>query len=77
VIAFEGRFCSTVLTTRFSSWVKTEMGNHAAKLFGEAEAEIEVEESVRGIIAVIDRAESDLETYSGRFLSYTGGDYPW
>lgn len=58
-------------------WLKTEMGNSAAKLLGQDEAEIEIEESVQGVIAVIDRAERDRERYSGRFLSYTGSEYPW
>lgn len=58
-------------------WVKTEMGNDAAKLFGQHEAEIEVEESVQGMVSVIDGAQQDQEAYSGRFFSYTGDDYPW
>ena len=53
------------------------MGNYAAKLFGKDEAEIETKTSVQGIVAVIDQAEVDKTAYSGRFLSYTGDDYPW
>lgn len=65
-------FCANII---FSRWPKTEMGNYAAGLFGLKEAEIEVEASVSGIMNIIDEAET--ESYSGRFLSYKGGDYPW
>lgn len=51
------------------------MGNNAAKLFGVDGAEIEIEDSTKGLIAVIEAAKR--ETHSGRFLSYKGGDYPW
>jgi hypothetical protein len=53
------------------------MGNHAAKLFGQDEAEIEVEEYVQGIIAAINEAEREREACWGRFLSYKGDDYAW
>lgn len=53
------------------------MGIHAAKLLGQDDADIEIEECVVGIVAVIDKAEREPDAYSGRFLSYSGDDYPW
>jgi len=58
-------------------WVQTNMGNIAARSWNYAPGPPEtVDNSVKGILAVIDGATR--ETASGRFLSYTGDmEVPW
>ncbi|XHF98719.1 hypothetical protein AWENTII_002258 [Aspergillus wentii] len=60
-------------------WVKTRAGEFAASEWGVGEMGekfmVSVEESVRGMLAVIDGASR--ETVSGRFVSYTGDVLEW
>ncbi|KAF2135829.1 uncharacterized protein K452DRAFT_354223 [Aplosporella prunicola CBS 121167] len=56
-------------------WVKTEMGEFAAKLCGMDGAKITLEESVNGIASVVDNATR--ETTSGRFFQWNGDTLPW
>ncbi|KAL3421809.1 aflatoxin biosynthesis ketoreductase nor-1 [Phlyctema vagabunda] len=56
-------------------WVQTELGNAGAVVFGLEKASITVEESVTGVVKLIDGATR--EKTSGRFLNYTGEEFPW
>ncbi|RDW75240.1 hypothetical protein BP6252_06382 [Coleophoma cylindrospora] len=56
-------------------FVQTELGNTGANNLGLEQADITVEESVNGVVAVIDKATR--ETHSGRFAHYLGGELPW
>ncbi|EJP67234.1 hypothetical protein NHJ13051_008548 [Beauveria bassiana] len=56
-------------------FVQTEMGNRGARAFDLAEASISVDESVRGVVKVID--ESTKETHSGKLWKWTGEEEPW
>lgn len=47
-------------------WVRTDMGG--------AQAPLTAETSVRGMIAVLERAGSE---HSGRFIQYDGREIPW
>ncbi len=47
-------------------WVRTDMGG--------SDAPLTVDESVRGLLALIDRL---TQADSGRFLDWTGGELPW
>ncbi|KOS44771.1 hypothetical protein ACN38_g4335 [Penicillium nordicum] len=51
-----------------NSWVQTELGNRGADAFGIEKAAITVEESVTGVVEVIDA--STLETHSGKLFRY-------
>jgi len=55
-------------------WVQTDMGNAGAKAFGFEKAELLLEESVNGMIKVIEDA---TEATSGRFMIYNGTESPW
>ena len=52
-----------IMASRYS-WVQTELGNRGADAFGIEKAAITVEESVTGVVKVIDA--STLETHSGK-----------
>ncbi|OAA48826.1 Short-chain dehydrogenase/reductase SDR [Beauveria brongniartii RCEF 3172] len=56
-------------------FVQTEMGNRGARAFDLAEASISVDESVQGVVKVID--ESTKETHSGKLWKWTGEEEPW
>ncbi|KAL2837787.1 hypothetical protein BJY01DRAFT_237748 [Aspergillus pseudoustus] len=56
-------------------FVQTEMGNRGANSFGLEKATISVEESVRGVVRVID--EATKETHTGKLWTYTGDQEPW
>lgn len=56
-------------------WVQTDMGNSAAIKFGVPEADISLEKSVEGLVAVIDGATR--EKTSGHFSIYNGELSPW
>ncbi|KAK8129788.1 Glucose/ribitol dehydrogenase [Apiospora kogelbergensis] len=56
-------------------WVQTDLGNHGAAAFGYAQAAIPVEESVKGVLKVVDAATR--ETHGGKLWSYTGDAVPW
>ncbi|KAL2863958.1 NAD(P)-binding protein [Aspergillus lucknowensis] len=56
-------------------FVQTEMGNRGANNFGLEKAIISVDESVRGVVRVID--ESTRETHSGKLWKWTGEEEPW
>ncbi|AEO67937.1 uncharacterized protein THITE_2089435 [Thermothielavioides terrestris NRRL 8126] len=56
-------------------WVQTDIGQRGAAAFGYEKAAITVEESVNGLIRVIDAATR--ETHSGVLWKYTGEQSPW
>ncbi|TVY84799.1 Norsolorinic acid ketoreductase [Lachnellula suecica] len=56
-------------------WVQTDMGNAGAVKFGLEKAELTVDESVGGVVKLIDGATKQ-ET-SGRFWNYLGGQEVW
>ena len=56
-------------------WVQTEMGNAAAQGWGLEKAEISVEESVTGVMSVVDGATR--KESGGKFLTYSGDEWPW
>lgn len=58
-----------------NSWVQTELGNRGADSFGIEKAAITVEESVVGVVKVIDA--STLQTHSGKLFKYDGNEEPW
>ncbi|RDW85589.1 hypothetical protein BP5796_03914 [Coleophoma crateriformis] len=57
-----------------AGFVQTELGNTGANNLGLEQAGITVEESVNGVVAVIDKATR--ETHSGRFVHYLRGELP-
>ncbi|KAL1627152.1 hypothetical protein SLS56_006575 [Neofusicoccum ribis] len=56
-------------------WVRTEMGDGAARNFGLAEAELEVGESAAGIVKLLDGATG--EKSSGKLFKWDGEEFPW
>jgi NAD(P)-dependent dehydrogenase (short-subunit alcohol dehydrogenase family) len=57
-------------------WVQTEMGYTAAKEWNYAAGPPDtVEDSVRGILKIVD--EATRENVSGRFITQTGAELPW
>ncbi|KAK6824706.1 toxin biosynthesis [Apiospora arundinis] len=56
-------------------WVQTDLGNRGAAAFGISQAAISVDDSVKGVIKVVDAATR--ETHSGKLWSYTGDVVPW
>ncbi|KAH7406390.1 putative aflatoxin biosynthesis ketoreductase nor-1 [Phaeosphaeria sp. MPI-PUGE-AT-0046c] len=56
-------------------WVKTEMGNFAAKSVGMEEAPLTVEESVKGCFVIIDQLKR--EKWSGEFVDTKGESVAW
>ena len=63
------------LSLTFCSWVQTDLGNLGAEAFGYEKAAITVEESVGGMVRVIDAATR--ETHGGKLWSWEGGEVPW
>ena len=59
-----------------SGWVQTEMGNAVAVASGKTEAPVTVEQSVAGIVRLLD--ESTRATHSGKFWNaIDGSEVPW
>jgi len=56
-------------------WVQTDMGNGGAKSNGLEKAPVTVEDSVNGIISLIDKAER--KTHSGKFFDYQHKEISW
>lgn len=57
-------------------WVKTRAGEFAAKEWGvDVEPPVTVEQSVKGMLEVIDGASR--ERYGGKFMSFDGSEIPW
>jgi NAD(P)-dependent dehydrogenase (short-subunit alcohol dehydrogenase family) len=57
-------------------WVQTRMGEQAARDWGyEPGPPLTVEESVNGIVGVVDGASR--EKYAGKFVKQTGDEIPW
>ncbi|BGO90548.1 hypothetical protein NBRC10512_005267 [Rhodotorula toruloides] len=55
--------------------VQTRMGNRAASGLGFEKAPVTVEDSVAGILRILDQAKR--ETHGGRFFEFTGKELPW
>lgn len=51
------------------------MGNRGAAAMGVEQANITVDESVNGIVNVVDNATK--ETHGGKYLEYSGKFLPW
>ncbi|KIW66425.1 hypothetical protein PV04_05760 [Phialophora macrospora] len=56
-------------------WVQTDMGNAGAVAFGLEKAMLTLEESIPGIVDVIDKAT--IEATGGKFMVYDGTEFPW
>ncbi|KAE8318508.1 NAD(P)-binding protein [Aspergillus transmontanensis] len=56
-------------------WTQTDLGNRGAESFGVEKAALTIEESVRGVLGVIDA--STRETHSGKLWKYDGNQEPW
>ncbi len=56
-------------------WVKTELGNTGARYFGLAEAAVEIEDSCKGMVKLIDVATK--ETHGGKHWLYEGEQLGW
>ncbi|TVY26063.1 Norsolorinic acid ketoreductase [Lachnellula hyalina] len=56
-------------------WVQTDMGNRGAHAFDINEANITTEDSVNGMIKIIDVATRD--THGGKLWEYNGSQVPW
>ncbi|KAK0108493.1 hypothetical protein ONS95_003297 [Cadophora gregata] len=56
-------------------WVQTDMGNSGAEAAGIEKAEITLEESINGLVSVIDKATK--EETSGKLMNYDGNVLPW
>lgn len=54
--------------------VQTDMGNAGAREFGLEAAPVKLEDSVRGLLALID---DETGQYAGRFMSYDGVERQW
>lgn len=67
--------CDRLIMASRYSWVQTELGNRGADAFGIEKAAITVEESVTGVVKVIDA--STLKTHSGKLFKYDGNQEPW
>ncbi|KAJ4293057.1 hypothetical protein N0V88_005721 [Collariella sp. IMI 366227] len=58
-----------------SAYLTTDLGQRGAAAFGYEKAAITVDESVNGIIKVVDAATRD--THGGKMWVYTGVESPW
>ncbi|PTU22301.1 hypothetical protein P175DRAFT_0433493 [Aspergillus ochraceoroseus IBT 24754] len=56
-------------------WVQTDLGNRGAEEFGLEKAAITIDESVQGLLKLIDT--STLKTHSGKMWLYDGREEPW
>jgi NAD(P)-dependent dehydrogenase (short-subunit alcohol dehydrogenase family) len=56
-------------------WVQTDLGNRGADAFGYPQAAVTVEDSVNGMVKVLDAATR--ETHGGKLWSYTGNVVEW
>jgi NAD(P)-dependent dehydrogenase (short-subunit alcohol dehydrogenase family) len=66
LLSFDLKNMGIIVLALHPGHVKTDMGGSAAPLFPE--------ESIRGMISVID---SITEADSGKFLDWEGGEIPW
>ena len=66
VMAWELRDRGIIVCPMHPGWVRTDMGG--------PEADVSVEESVKGLMATIDRLEI---ADSGRFWTWEGNEHPW
>ncbi|GJN94351.1 hypothetical protein Rhopal_007425-T1 [Rhodotorula paludigena] len=55
--------------------VGTDLGNQAVAHFGMAEAPVKLEQSVAGVLGIVDKATR--ESTGGRFWDYTGDELQW
>lgn len=71
-------------------WVRTDLGNGGAHILGIDQADLDVKESIEGVVPIVsallkvisgaDVPKLDAakrETHSGRFWSYDGQEWPW
>lgn len=58
-----------------SRFVRTDMGNEGARLLGVEESQMEAEESVGGMVTLIDGAGK--ATHGGRMWEWTGVEAAW
>ncbi|KAK5992005.1 Norsolorinic acid ketoreductase nor1 [Cladobotryum mycophilum] len=56
-------------------WVKTDMGNGNAKAFGLAEAFHNIDDSIKGVVKIINGATR--EETSGKFIDFEGASVAW
>ncbi|BGP02928.1 short-chain dehydrogenase/reductase SDR family protein [Rhodotorula toruloides] len=56
-------------------WTQTDMGNAGARAFGLEEAPVKLEDSVAGILKIVDGATR--EKTGGKFWDYTGDELSW
>ncbi|PVH76593.1 NAD(P)-binding protein, partial [Cadophora sp. DSE1049] len=56
-------------------WVQTDMGNAGAEAAGVHQADITLEDSINGLVSVIDKATR--EETSGNLMNYDGSVLPW
>jgi hypothetical protein len=56
-------------------WVATDIGNLGAARLGLERAPVSVQESVEGMLRIVDAASK--ETHGGTFWEFTGEMYPW
>ncbi|KAK5989326.1 Norsolorinic acid ketoreductase nor1 [Cladobotryum mycophilum] len=71
-MAFENE--GVIIFSIHPGWVQTDMGHNAALKLGIDKPDITTEESVAGVIKVIDSATKET---SGTFKVYDGDDFPW
>lgn len=64
-----------LVLTMYTSWVQPDLGNLGADAFGYEKAAITVDESVKGMMKVIDTATR--ETHGGRIRVYDGREVPF
>ena len=65
-----------LLSASSTGWVQTEMGNAAATAVGKKEAPVTLEQSVAGLLKLVD--ESTRATHSGKFWNAVDGtEVPW
>lgn len=56
-------------------WVATDMGNLSANLLGLEQAPLSIQDSVDGMLRIIDDATKD--THGATFSEYNSQPYPW
>ncbi|KAI0192138.1 hypothetical protein F4808DRAFT_379218 [Astrocystis sublimbata] len=66
---------STLVTAAIHpGWVQTDMGNVSAVAAGMEKAPVSIEQSVQGILSVVEGAQ---RTGSNKFISFDGSELPW
>ncbi|RDW62512.1 hypothetical protein BP5796_10814 [Coleophoma crateriformis] len=66
---------SLVSVALHPGWVQTDMGWFAANNVGAKEIPVTIEQSVRGLLDIVDTASR--EKTSGKFIGYDGAEVPW